>query len=179
MTALRITPADAGKTVLRKVKKLVRTGSPPRMRGKLSEVCMKVVYIRITPADAGKTFVNSFILPISYGSPPRMRGKQKFPALPRNVFGITPADAGKTGTVGVSAVGMEDHPRGCGENDESAVLDAINTGSPPRMRGKPLPARLSRRWYRITPADAGKTAPRPAGRPCRRDHPRGCGENQR
>ena len=52
-------------------------------------------------------------------------------------------------------------------------------GSPPRMRGK-----RSDNWYRgrcsrITPADAGKTSVAIGTGVCNRDHPRGCGENER
>ena len=50
-------------------------------------------------------------------------------------------------------------------------------GSPPRMRGKPLPQTTRLSVARITPADAGKT-PSCDGRPPEyEDHPRGCGEN--
>ena len=71
----RITPADAGKTRNRSVGKGVprdhprgcgenihpeyglkdETGSPPRMRGKLTQIREDGVSERITPADAGKT----------------------------------------------------------------------------------------------------------------------------
>ena len=50
-------------------------------------------------------------------------------------------------------------------------------GSPPRMRGKHGKKQEAGNYYRITPADAGKTcfpAPLDFRRP---DHPRGCGEN--
>ena len=91
------------------------------------------------------------------GSPPRMRGK----LIDFRVFltfdGITPADAGKTIYHQVALCRRGDHPRGCGENFAGMDKPEGMTGSPPRMRGKPRPARLSRRWYRITPADAGKT----------------------
>ena len=71
----RITPADAGKTLQTNVKQLpckdhprgcgenplilmrqwMLTGSPPRMRGKLSLLRRHCTHHRITPADAGKT----------------------------------------------------------------------------------------------------------------------------
>ena len=52
------------------------------------------------------------------------------------------------------------------------------TGSPPQVRGKPRPERLSRRWYRITPAGAGKTALLQQNTNAVQDHPRRCGENR-
>ena len=45
------------------------------------------------------------------------------------------------------------------------------------MRGKPLCSRPPTAENRITPADAGKTAPATATTATTGDHPRGCGEN--
>ena len=67
-----------------------------------------------------------------------MRGKLYIPQYRHGAGGITPAHAGKTGTVGVSAVGIE--------------------GSPPRMRGKLFVTPFLLAVSRITPAHAGKTA---------------------
>ena len=86
-----------------------------------------------------------------------MRGKQVDAAERLQQERITPADAGKTAQPAFAAENLGDHPRGCGENNFAVIGDCGILGSPPRMRGKPHPARLSRRWYRITPADAGKT----------------------
>ena len=111
----RITPAGAGKTiplcraktqrqdhprrcgenVFRKVKKLVRTGSPPQVRGKLDRYAPDAFDVGITPAGAGKTISSSvhckpqrdhprrcgenFIVLLAeqaeMGSPPQVRGK--------------------------------------------------------------------------------------------------------
>ena len=92
---LRITPADAGKTRLKPSNSPQRwdhprgcgenrsndaslrfaKGSPPRMRGKHSNVRAEIQRLRITPADAGKTQC-VYLYPYMYvGSPPRMRGK--------------------------------------------------------------------------------------------------------
>ena len=112
----------------------------------------------ITPADAGKTIKqdnglicaqdhprgcgeNSFsIFPFfaTLGSPPRMRGKPTLARLAGKRFGITPADAGKTWFGEDIPGGHEDHPRGCGENPHERLQEAVDYGSPPRMRGKPL-----------------------------------------
>ena len=71
----RITPADAGKTLLPTGRRnagqdhprgcgenshigfwgMLGKGSPPRMRGKRSVVFFRIINIGITPADAGKT----------------------------------------------------------------------------------------------------------------------------
>ena len=111
----RITPAHAGKTrtvevqivheadhpracgenTIEKAEFTAPSGSPPRMRGKLSILINKIKLIRITPAHAGKTGISEFRGQIwtdhpracgenfgrgaefadKYGSPPRMRGK--------------------------------------------------------------------------------------------------------
>ena len=72
---------------------------------------------------------------------------------------------------------LQDHPRGCGENEYHLLQAAFKRGSPPRMRGKPLSAFGQSSPLRITPADAGKTGSRSAAPQAARDHPRGCGEN--
>ena len=131
-----ITPADAGKTLSvwqlnnqfqdhprgcgenssSMLSRMVRSGSPPRMRGKLMSAASIPRRIRITPADAGKT--RNTCCGSAYcgdhprgcgenirhqaeaggcqGSPPRMRGKPKKLGMKEVPCGITPADAGKT-----------------------------------------------------------------------------------
>ena len=94
----------------------VKTGSPPRMRGKHRLQRAAPLHAGITPAHAGKTMFylrpkteeqdhpracgenGRFILKmcILTGSPPRMRGKRKIKTEPWVDTGITPAHAGKT-----------------------------------------------------------------------------------
>ena len=50
-------------------------------------------------------------------------------------------------------------------------------GSPPQVRGKPLPLKPRSGLSRITPAGAGKTSFRTRTTSLVRDHPRRCGEN--
>ena len=150
------------------------------MRGKPTSCVTPSMVTRITPADAGKTYSKTprgahardhprgcgenglcfTELPDFKGSPPRMRGKHAVQPADADSRRITPADAGKTVPVFGHRAHNRDHPRGCGENYASRATIREPAGSPPRMRGKPHPARLSRRWYRITPADAGKTSRR-------------------
>ena len=134
----------------------VALGSPPRMRGKPVLLLYQIRQQRITPADAGKTAVTqkAFAHPWDHprgcgenllptpsasrytGSPPRMRGKPLLVANYCSIIGITPADAGKTIAQSVYSGGVEDHPRGCGENPHRDYIRQRRTGSPPRMRGK-------------------------------------------
>ena len=108
-----------------------------------------------------------------------MRGKPREPVEDAEPRGITPADAGKTAIVADVSARRQDHPRGCGENDLHFVRAMNATGSPPRMRGKPLQHLGYSRQDRITPADAGKTNFSSTGINTEWDHPRGCGENKR
>ena len=193
----RITPAHAGKTKTRHCmcmrtgdhpracgendrqgrRDCHRSGSPPRMRGKLSKAKNCFTPPRITPAHAGKTaWLAEFVtiaedhpracgentLKISVttatkGSPPRMRGKPSAVGGGGCAAGITPAHAGKTGEAPAEACGRWDHPRACGENSLNSSSCRSRSGSPPRMRGKQPPSGKSIDKHRITPAHAGKT----------------------
>ena len=108
-----------------------------------------------------------------------MRGKPESAYSPHLGHGITPADAGKTPTPERNLEFLEDHPRGCGENENADLSGLVGTGSPPRMRGKRLLCFIGIARRRITPADAGKTIWFRLRSACRWDHPRGCGENLR
>mgnify|MGYP006966646257 FL=1 len=106
-----------------------------------------------------------------------MRGKLT-PVIYHTVQpGITPADAGKTTEKRVSKLQNGDHPRGCGENLPTIIIEIVKSGSPPRMRGKPDLIPDCSRASRITPADAGKTYKSVTNSQSSEDHPRGCGEN--
>ena len=152
---------------------------------------------RITPADAGKTgfaLKNIFadwdhprgcgenLLPtpsasLYTGSPPRMRGKPQGAGIIPLMLRITPADAGKTRGYTYSLPQLQDHPRGCGENQEEERSMKMKRGSPPRMRGKRDFIHFRTDSTGITPADAGKTEPTDGHILRKQDHPRGCGEN--
>ena len=147
------------------------------MRGKHCSRHLCRLQIRITPADAGKTGVSTIDITPStdhprgcgensmgsktfrgyIGSPPRMRGKPGHTYTATSYGRITPADAGKTLSLHVVSRGVQDHPRGCGENEVTFPFASYVIGSPPRMRGK-LNETVEF-WYKsgITPADAGKT----------------------
>ena len=92
----------------------------------------------IIPADAGSTV----------GAPP---GPPPPPA------GIIPADAGSTG-YGYDWIDKDlDHPRGCGEHSGFNILDSLDEGSSPRMRGALDPSGERVHMVGIIPADAGST----------------------
>ena len=134
-TDRRITPAYAGKRVKislkfrasedhprvcgekfqRSIRLPVRSGSPPRMRGKGVRHLCEMLFTGITPAYAGKSFLIYFFARYIQdhprvcgeksgvairtsafrGSPPRMRGKGSNAFRLEPAEGITPAYAGK------------------------------------------------------------------------------------
>ena len=88
-----------------------------------------------------------------------MRGKPIDAAGDLIAGRITPADAGKTEQVVRCKDCLQDHPRGCGENESAKRFKRWVTGSPPQVRGKRLAVRIAHLSARITPAGAGKTIP--------------------
>ena len=106
-----------------------------------------------------------------------MRGKHGRGSRTAVDMGITPAHAGKTSKSPNRIMSTRDHPRACGENHCIIPKNNVTLGSPPRMRGKPTPSRISSNSPRITPAHAGKTLAALRGSFLQRDHPRACGEN--
>ena len=111
----RITPAHAGKRIVRKA---------------------IMSFTRDHPRACGEK-LNFFIShDFGPGSPPRMRGKAAPTASIPLCGGITPAHAGKRSRAPRGCCCSEDHPRACGEKRTSRPETARRRGSPPRMRGK-------------------------------------------
>ena len=195
-TDRRITPAYAGKRVKislkfrasedhprvcgekfqRSIRLPVRSGSPPRMRGKGVRHLCEMLFTGITPAYAGKRAVLPYApahsgdhprvcgekarmrsgLSQQKGSPPRMRGKDLLIEHCLFTEGITPAYAGKSRYLMRKSGEQKDHPRVCGEKELRQAIAVQHIGSPPRMRGKVAMFCRAVRAHRITPAYAGK-----------------------
>ena len=180
------------------VRSLEPCGSSPRMRGKppRSDKCQRVR--RIIPAHAGQTFVigarglgktdhpracgaNVSVwlwTPSATGSSPRMRGKPG--ANGAVVMGerIIPAHAGQTPRPRATPTARTDHPRACGANSAGRPSNILQSGSSPRMRGKPERLFVRACRPRIIPAHAGQTAPGHRTISRCSDHPRACGANR-
>ena len=153
-----------------------RSGSPPRVRGKVRPYEKQRNRYGITPACAGKSgsaFVASFSMRdhprvcgeklkfiaavfSMWGSPPRVRGKEHLSEKARSQRGITPACAGKRFSTYFSTFPHWDHPRVCGEKLYQLVLREPSAGSPPRVRGKDSADYSVSSDLGITPACAGK-----------------------
>ena len=197
LAAARITPAYAGRTLDHSagrrripdhprvcgenwlVKDLisVEDGSPPRMRGERPIGQARLRQARITPAYAGRT-CTSRSTPTRTPDHPRVCGENdSWWASAQSRHWITPAYAGRTVPTRSRSLMSRDHPRVCGENHPDQLLDRLDDGSPPRMRGELTTRRCRRGGFRITPAYAGRTPAEASLSPCRTDHPRVCGEN--
>ena len=138
-------------------------GSPPRMRGQVSENSAYDPIHRITPADAGTSHDDGVHQPhvqdhprgcgdkdvlhlrghLLVGSPPRMRGQVAYDATDLVEDGITPADAGTRIPPLARPSNGQDHPRGCGDKCERPQKPPELQGSPPRMRGQAFLPRFS------------------------------------
>ena len=160
-------------------------GSPPRVRGKEWYLQGESPAPGITPAYAGKSGWRSCCpgcnryhprvcgeksqpavrRSCAKGSPPRVRGKGVQSCNERVAVGITPAYAGKSWGRARTSSRRRDHPRVCGEKNNTAKTYSNMEGSPPRMRGKVHHKRGCRVFAGITPACAGKSARRQAGPP--------------
>ena len=106
-----------------------------------------------------------------------MRERHLFhpPATSKN--GITPARAGKTHLSIYNAKKCRDHPRSCGKDYYKEVVPRKYPGSPPLVRERQIASLSLRRFYRITPARAGKTTIVLLSISGLKDHPRSCGKD--
>ena len=174
-----------------------RTGSSPRVRGKLAADRTGGHTERIIPASAGQTCSCSALVgnrsdhprecgANSYGSShaaetdgssPRVRGKHAPQGPGWHGVRIIPASAGQTVMFGGSISTATDHPRECGANGLRQAGADLKDGSSPRVRGKPAVQLMHECRDRIIPASAGQTSPRAAPPNTRPDHPRECGAN--
>ena len=155
----------------------IKSGSPPRVRGKLwdDESADPAPLAHPRVCGENNTFLNA--LPRRVGSPPRVRGKLGGPDVGDGPAGLTPACAGKTPRMRAASRAAAAHPRVCGENVLWRSPPPGRAGSPPRVRGK-LPSLST--WTRIvglTPACAGKTDECVEVGGEVGAHPRVCGEN--
>ena len=172
-------------------------GSSPRVRGTRHAAGGSSEAAGIIPACAGNTASIPLVAsrhqdhprvcgehkaeeygnPRIMGSSPRVRGTPFPGGRTRRRAGIIPACAGNTpGTCG-RATSWWDHPRVCGEHINRSILDIVDMGSSPRVRGTPR-NRTRCNWKAgIIPACAGNTGIRPQGRFLPWDHPRVCGEH--
>ena len=171
-------------------------GSPPPMRGKVTNAVYGSQTGRITPAYAGKSSQHLLCHQVGRdhprlcgekpeqvhalinnpGSPPPMRGKVLLWIVVYKRGRITPAYAGKRRVCPAICRISWDHPRLCGEKKRWTRYAPAALGSPPPMRGKVQLQPYCTNEDGITPAYAGKRRSECLRSPGIRDHPRLCGE---
>ena len=155
-TAPRITPAGAGKTNQRRQRheqqqdhprrcgenlSVLSTstpsrGSPPQVRGKLSNSSKTLLTNRITPAGAGKTSFSYHAMRRSRDHPRRCGENRTDCYDVRLRKGSPPQVRGKLLLMRKQGKQKWDHPRRCGENKRSTNSCRLVAGSPPQVRGK-------------------------------------------
>ena len=112
------------------------------------------------------------------GSSPHVRGALLGDNLGLLKLGIIPACAGSTLPCTPGRTCRRDHPRMCGEHQESSCKDSLKTGSSPHVRGAPRCGCTGSALTGIIPACAGSTQRRHHCLQGSRDHPRMCGEHR-
>ena len=190
-------PRACGENLVTVPRQSGKTGSSPRVRGKLCLSLWGVGLARLIPARAGKTAARARhqmiraahpracgentwsprILSANLGSSPRVRGKPRNSTRPSWTLGLIPARAGKTTANQPVANRGWAHPRACGENATWSLTSTPTLGSSPRVRGKPQGRYAYPSPSRLIPARAGKTWCSQRSAWCTRAHPRACGEN--
>ncbi|PKV04345.1 hypothetical protein CQR51_1308 [Bifidobacterium pseudolongum subsp. globosum] len=113
----------------------------------------------------------------SMGSSPRLRGTRHMGTPLVFVFGIIPALAGNTFWTAWIVWAAWDHPRACGEHQQSVYERRVAEGSSPRLRGTLAAAAPTLAQQGIIPALAGNTTIPEDSTVEFRDHPRACGEH--
>ena len=111
--------------------------------------------LRDHPRVCGEQLTRRNMTGSAMGSPPRVRGTAQDKSAFILEARITPACAGNSYKTRRCLILFWDHPRVCGEQVWRRDCEALQMGSPPRVRGTvplscPLPCNL-----RITPAGAG------------------------
>ena len=106
-----------------------------------------------------------------------MRGRPPTTETTSSQSRLTPANAGTTADNSHLLGRVKAHPRECGDDRDCFARAAPYTGSPPRMRGRPLCCAPSRWVLGLTPANAGTTVAPAASAPTIAAHPRECGDD--
>ena len=159
-SASRAHPRVRGDVAQRMVDRLGGEGSPPRARGRLATRSAHREASGLTPACAGTSFQHpkpstsmrahprvrgdvqrAYGVPASVtGSPPRARGRPGARGRTRADGGLTPACAGTSHPAALSATGEGAHPRVRGDVADFEQRERVESGSPPRARGRPGPS---------------------------------------
>ena len=170
-------PRACGENLVTVPRQSGKTGSSPRVRGKRRLALEPLDERRLIPARAGKTRLQSGRAPhqpahpracgenlhvywlhlSERGSSPRVRGKHCRRQTNSFLLRLIPARAGTTGSNPRRRSPIGAHPRACGENLPANIVQALVSGSSPRVRGKLLGGFSNSLHGGLIPARAGKT----------------------
>ena len=150
-------PRVCGEHYIRRVDRLDRRGSSPRMRGTPALRPARMTPARDHPRVCGEHEAAVVGGLTDAGSSPRMRGTPDICLTTFTPAGIIPAYAGNTRLYRTTYQHTRDHPRVCGEHRQGRARRDHPGG--------------------IIPAYAGNTRFRMSLTYAKRDHPRVCGEH--
>ena len=148
-------PRACGEHGTMSIRAAARQGSSPRLRGTPTPPRPCAPTAGIIPALAGNTVPYGTpdssardhpracgehchrpdTLGMLPGSSPRLRGTPITTTISTHLNRIIPALAGNTTYVRVKGLGLEDHPRACGEHSQVRLRWRQPRGSSPRLRG--------------------------------------------
>ena len=152
-------------------------GTPPRLWGKRFRRLDILNSHAVHPHACGENGAPSTGVMTQNGTPPRLWGKRH---LSQTIFPdtrYTPTPVGKTNGSVRARFADAVHPHACGENSVTIMEDILQSGTPPRLWGKPGRPVAAAREARYTPTPVGKTACRSGGSQLCAVHPHACGEN--
>ena len=135
--------------------KVLRGGSPPRVRGEVAIVFLTEFCDRITPACAGRSSACN---------------------ANRDAIRDHPRVCGEKLRAVSSCISRAGSPPRVRGEELGEIAVAINQRITPACAGRSRPQRLSSRLPGITPACAGRSKQQKNHQRYRQDHPRVCGE---
>ena len=109
------------------------------------------------PRACGEQSIEDQVRVCAQGSSPRVRGAVRGNLAYEHSAGIIPARAGSSHFCTRCANLLRDHPRACGEQDQTFKVGTSLMGSSPRVRGAGVPFGIRRRRDGIIPARAGSS----------------------
>ena len=151
-------------------------GSSPRVRGTGESQRTHAGRDRFIPACAGNGWKACGCRVRRNGSSPRVRGTGIRPRRSAGWRRFIPACAGNGLPSLPTFPPTTVHPRVCGERRWDEVIEALDTGSSPRVRGTALTRTPGESMGRFIPACTGNESDRPIKRSPSAVHPRVCGE---
>ena len=189
-------PRRVGNTPLTHAETVKDAGSSPRMWGILIVVSHRPRGIRFIPTHVGNTgyMANttmiqavhphacgeyasfSFTMFSHCGSSPRMWGILQRRDGRAGKSRFIPTHVGNTSISHGAATGRAVHPHACGEYALDTAIQAISSGSSPRMWGIQLPNTATLWPSRFIPTHVGNTRTHPEHGSHMAVHPHACGE---